>query len=128
MRWRAGGCHCGQVRWQVQTADAVEVEDCNCSICVKSGYLHLIVPRSRFRLLSGEDACAVYRFNTEVAQHIFCRSCGIKSYYIPRSNPAGVDINVRCLDEPLSQLKIVPFDGQNWEANVHRIRHKSEEI
>ncbi|MEC7985216.1 MAG: GFA family protein, partial [Myxococcota bacterium] len=86
MKWVAGGCHCGHVRWQVRIPDSIEVEDCNCSICKKSGYLHLIVPQSRFRLLSPEEACTTYTFNTGVAQHIFCRTCGIKSYYIPRSN------------------------------------------
>ena len=122
MKWMLGGCHCGNVRWQVFVPESIEVEDCNCSICRKSGYLHLIVPNSYFRLLSGEQGCSNYRFNTGVAQHIFCRTCGIKSYYIPRSNPDGIDVNVRCFDTPPSDIKIVFFDGQNWEASVASIQ------
>ena len=124
LQWRAGGCHCGAVRFEVECADAVEVVDCNCSICRKSGLLHLIVPRTRFRLLKGEDALATYRFNTGVAAHYFCTTCGIKPCYVPRSNPDGIDVNARCLDAPL-ELTIVPFDGRNWEANAASLAHKS---
>jgi hypothetical protein len=105
-----GGCHCGAVRFEVEVPETVEVEDCNCSICSMSGFLHLIVPRRDFRLLSGEDALVTYTFNTGVAQHRFCRICGIKSFYIPRSNPDGVDVNLRCLDSRPDTVRIVPFD------------------
>ena len=98
VRWREGGCHCGAVRFAVECPDAVEVEDCNCSVCTKTGFLHLIVPLARFRILQGEDALTTYTFNTGVAQHLFCRTCGVKPFYVPRSNPDGMDINVRCLD------------------------------
>ena len=128
VQWRPGGCHCGAVRYEVECADAVEVEDCNCSICGKSGFLHLIVPKSRFRLLQGADALTTYTFNTGVAQHTFCRICGVKPFYTPRSNPDGVDINVRTLDAPDSlTLTIVAFDGRNWEANAAALAHKSRE-
>lgn len=126
MRWREGGCHCGGVRFAVECEDAVEVEDCNCSICAKSGFLHLIVPRTRFRVLRGADMLTSYRFNTGVAEHLFCRACGVKPWYIPRSNPDGVDVNVRCLDAPLA-LTVVPFDGRNWEANAASLTHKSKD-
>ena len=125
MRWREGGCHCGAVRFAVECPDAVEVEDCNCSICRMTGFVHLIVPQAQFRLLKGEDALTTYRFNTGVAQHFFCATCGVKPFYVPRSNPDGMDVNVRCLDEPLA-LTIVPFDGQNWEANAASLAHKSQ--
>lgn len=120
-----GGCHCGAVRFEVEAAEEVEVEDCNCSICAKSGFLHLIVPAARFRLLSGEDQLATYRFNTGVAQHRFCRVCGIKPFYVPRSNPDGIDVNLRCLDTKPRSVRIVPFDGQNWEQNAHALVEKS---
>ena len=93
-----GGCHCAKVRFEVDAPAVIEALDCNCSICAKTGYLHLIVPRSRFRLLAGESNLATYTFGTGVAQHLFCQTCGIKSFYIPRSNPDGIDVNVRCLD------------------------------
>ena len=124
---RHGGCHCGAIRFEVDTPDTVEVEDCNCSICARAGFLHLIVPARRFRLLQGADQISTYRFNTGVAAHTFCRVCGIKPFYTPRSNPDGIDINVRCLDDPLPNLRIVPFDGRNWEAHAAALANKSRE-
>ena len=128
MRWREGGCHCGAVRFSVQCPDAVEIEDCNCSICAKTGFLHLIAPRARFRLLLGDDMLTTYRFNTGVAEHKFCRVCGVKPFYIPRSNPDGVDVNVRALDDGHGlTLTVVAFDGRNWEANAASLEHKSRD-
>jgi hypothetical protein len=127
MQWREGGCHCGAVRFAVECPDAVEVEDCNCSICAKTGFLHLIVPLARFRLLKGAEALTTYRFNSGVAQHMFCATCGIKPFYVPRSNPDGMDVNVRCLDDGHGlSLNIVAFDGRNWEANAAALAHKSQ--
>ena len=111
-----GGCHCGRVRFEV-TADIGEVTDCNCSVCSKKGFLHLIVEPSRFRLLQGGDALTTYRFNTCVARHTFCAHCGIHAFYTPRSHPDKVDVNARCIDGlDLSAVRIVPFDGRNWET------------
>jgi len=122
-----GSCHCGAVSFEAEAPDSVEVENCNCSICSKSGYLHLIVPKKNFRLLSGEEQLQTYTFNSGVAKHTFCRICGIKPFYIPRSNPDGVDINLRCLNEQPKSITIVEFDGQNWEQNAHTLAHKSRE-
>lgn len=123
----SGSCHCGAVTFEVTAAEAVEVEECNCSICSKSGFLHLIVPKSRFRLLGGEDHLQTYRFNTGVAEHYFCKTCGIKPFYVPRSNPDGVDVNLRCLDRQPKNVTIIAFDGQNWEENAATLAHKSRE-
>lgn len=120
-----GRCHCGNVRFEVEAPEEVEVEDCNCSICRMTGFLHLIVPAARFRLLAGENELATYRFNTGVAAHRFCRICGIKSFYVPRSNPDGVDVNLRCLSPEPRSVTIVPFDGRNWEASAPALEHKS---
>jgi hypothetical protein len=118
MPFHEGGCHCGSVRFRVQD-DLSRVTECNCSICAKKGFLHLIVPRERFELLSGEGALTTYRFNTGIAEHTFCRTCGIHGFYVPRSDPDKIDVNVRCLDGvDLSTLTIVPFDGQNWETAI----------
>ncbi len=122
-----GGCHCGAVRFEVAAPETVHCEDCNCSICAKFGFLHLIVPQSRFRLLQGADSLTTYTFGTATAQHKFCKICGVKSFYIPRSNPDGVDVNVRCLDTPPKTLIIEPFDGQNWEQHAHTLAEKSKE-
>ena len=118
MRTYTGGCHCGRVRFEV-TADLTPVTECNCSICARKGYLHLIVPPERFRLLSGADDLATYRFGTMTARHHFCRHCGVASFYVPRSHPDRIDVNVRCLDGvDLRALQIRPFDGRHWEESV----------
>ncbi len=110
-----GSCHCGAVRFEVEASEHVQASECNCSICARAGYLHLIVPASKFKLLRGADSLTAYTFNTGVAKHLFCRVCGIKSFYVPRSNPDGYSVNVRCLDPPPAKLTVVPFDGRNWE-------------
>jgi hypothetical protein len=112
-----GGCHCGRVRFEVEAPARIEVAECNCSICAKVGYLHLIVPADRFQLLAGRDDLTTYTFNTGVAQHYFCKHCGVKSFYIPRSHPDGVSVNARCLDDvAVESMTILPFDGRNWDA------------
>lgn len=122
-----GSCHCGAITFQVEAPQVLELERCNCSICTKSGYLHLIVPLSRFELLSGEGSITTYRFNSGVAQHTFCSVCGVKPFYTPRSNPDGIDINVNCLDTRPESVKINDFDGQNWEQHAHELAGKSRE-
>ena len=123
-----GGCHCGRVRFEVDAPAAIDALECNCSLCGMTGFLHLIVPRERFRLLAGAEDLTTYTFNTGVAKHLFCRVCGIKSYYIPRSNPDGVDVNVRCLDRAtIAVLRVEPFDGRNWEVAGHTLSHLSDE-
>jgi hypothetical protein len=112
----SGGCHCGAVRFEVEAPAELEAYECNCSICTKTAFLHLIVPEARFRLLTGADALTDYRFNTGVAKHLFCRHCGVKSFYRPRSNPDGWSVNARCLDPGrIARLEVKPFDGRNWE-------------
>jgi hypothetical protein len=121
-----GGCHCGAVRFEVDAPARLLVHDCNCSICAMSGYQHLIVPGIRFRLLTGAEALTEYTFNTGVARHLFCGHCGIKSFYVPRSNPDGFSINARCIDSPtVAALVIEPFDGQHWEDSAAGLRHLS---
>jgi hypothetical protein len=122
-----GGCHCGAVRFEVEAPERILVQDCNCSLCAMTGFLHLIVPKSRFRLVKGEENITTYTFNTGVAKHMFCKTCGIKSFYVPRSNPDGIDVNVRCLDEPPREMTIEPFDGRDWEKHGAELAHLSKE-
>ena len=111
-----GGCHCGRVRFEVVAPARFSVTDCNCSICAKTGYLHLIVPKSQFRLVSGSEVLTEYTFNTATARHLFCSVCGIKSFYVPRSHPDGYSVNARCLDEEtVEEMTVIPKDGKNWE-------------
>ena len=113
-----GGCHCGRVRFELHAPEELRVSECNCSICSKSGYLGLAVSRSRFKLLQGEDCLTSYTFNTGVAKHLFCRYCGIKSFYVPRSHPHGYNVNVRCLDPgTVRSMTVRPFNGREWEKH-----------
>jgi hypothetical protein len=117
-----GGCHCGRVRFEVDAPEKIDAIECNCSICNQCGYLHLLVSRDNFRLVQGEDAITTYTFNSNIAKHHFCKFCGVKSFYVPRSHPDGLSINVRCLDEGTAEVvKITPFDGQNWEQKVSEL-------
>ena len=119
----SGGCHCGRVRFEVDAPARIEAVDCNCSMCRRFGYLHLIVPAADFRLLSGGDALTEYRFNTGVARHLFCSTCGVKSFYVPRSHPDGWSVNVRCLDpSTIAEILVRPFDGARWEDSIGELR------
>ena len=123
-----GGCHCGAVAFEVQAPARVTVCECNCSICRMSGFLHLIVPRTRFRLLRGEDALTEYRFNTGSARHLFCSHCGMKSFYVPRSNPDGYSVNLRCLDRStVAEVVMESFDDNDRAASEAKIRGRSRE-
>lgn len=128
MKTHRGGCHCRAVRFEAQAPADAEVQKCNCSVCVMTGFVHLIVPASRFRLLSGEELLTEYTFNTHTARHLFCSRCGIKSFYVPRSNPDGFSINVNCLDpDTTGEFRVRDFDGRNWESNAADLRHLSEQ-
>lgn len=114
-----GACHCGSVRFEVDAPANIRATRCNCSICKMCGFLHLFVSHGRFRLLLGKEALITYTFNTKVAQHTFCSRCGIKAFYVPRSHPDGLSINVNCLDPAtINSIEESPFDGQNWEQNI----------
>ena len=121
-----GGCHCGRVKFEIEAPAEIEAIECNCSICSKSGFLHLIVPKSRFLLLQGSGDLTTYTFNTGIAKHLFCTACGVKSFYIPRSNPDGYSVNVRCLETAtIAKITVKPFDGKNWEQQGHTLAQLS---
>jgi hypothetical protein len=104
------------VRFEVQAPPEIEVFDCNCTICTKTGYLHLIVPAARFRLLDESAPLTCYQFNTKTAQHLFCSVCGIKSFYVPRSHPDGYSVNARCLDPgTVTGMRIAAWEGRDWK-------------
>jgi len=129
MTTHKGGCHCGRVGFEFEAPAELEVQLCNCSICAMTAYLHLIVPRSRFRLLRGGEHLSTYTFNTGVAQHYFCTTCGIKSFYVPRSNPDGISVNARCLEPgTITGINITNFDGRSWEDHAHTLEHLTRDI
>ena len=124
----AGSCHCGAVKFEADVPSQVTVQTCNCSICIMTGFVHLIIPETRFRLLSGAEHLTSYRFNTGVADHRFCSICGVKPFYRPRSNPDGYSLNFNCLDASVFEnVTVEDFDGQNWEANAASLAHLSKE-
>ncbi len=117
MKEHLGSCHCGAVKFTVLAPLNIEVTECNCSICSKAGYLHLIVPADRFRLLQGKDNLTTYTFNTGTAQHLFCKTCGIKAFYVPRSHPDGYSVNLRCLErDGFETIGIKASNGKEWET------------
>ncbi len=121
-----GSCHCKAITFKVEAPENIEADLCNCSICSKSGFLHLIVPLNKFKQLSGADSITAYTFGSGVAQHSFCKVCGVKPFYTPRSNPDGIDVNVNCLDTRPVSISVTEFDGQNWEKHAHKLAHKSK--
>jgi hypothetical protein len=118
----SGGCHCGAVRFEAEVPDPpIPALDCNCSVCRMAGFLHVMVPHDRFELITGRDALTSYRFGTGTAEHLFCRRCGVKSFYQPRSHPDAWSVNANCLDEPV-ELAIEQFDGRNWEQATEKLK------
>lgn len=123
-----GTCHCGAVTFEINAVSDLHAHACNCSVCYVSGGDQMIVPASRFRLLSGQEAITTYQFNTGVAKHTFCQHCGVKAFYTPRSNPDAISVNLRCLDRTnITSIQVDPFDGQNWEANAASLKHLSKD-
>jgi len=126
MSMHSGDCHCGAVRFEFEADPEVALHQCNCSICERVGYLHLIIPARDFTLLTGWDQLTLYTFNSGVAKHYFCRTCGVKPFYVPRSNPDGISMNFRCVDQStFDNITIEAFDGRNWEANAASLAHLS---
>jgi hypothetical protein len=121
-----GGCHCQDARFEIdlqQSLEKTEITACNCSICEKTGFLHLIIPKSQFSLKTSWDNLSNYQFNKKIANHYFCKQCGIKSFYQPRSHPDYWSVNVRCLDDfSKTTFTIKNFDGKNWEQNIHTLK------
>ena len=126
--WRAGGCHCGGVRFEAALPDEVEAQSCTCSVCTMTGFIHVIVPETRFRITRGAERLTTYTFNTHTARHLFCSTCGVKAFYRPRSNPDGWSINARCLDDAAAvKLDLSEFDGRHWELHADSLAHLSRE-
>tara|TARA_B110000093_G_C12824625_1_gene348427 strand:+ start:90 stop:512 length:423 start_codon:yes stop_codon:yes gene_type:complete len=123
-----GDCHCGNVRFEFDSEPDVHVHRCNCSICDRVGFLHLIIPRSAFKLITSWDELTTYTFNTGVAEHYSCKTCGVKPFYLPRSNPDGYSVNFRCVDSAtFAEVVVTDFDGQNWEENAGALAHLSQD-
>lgn len=111
-----GGCHCGAVRYHVDLDLAQPVITCNCSMCSRAGTMLAFVPAAKFTLDKGEDRLSSYKFNRNVIDHLFCKTCGIKSFARGKNRDGSdmVAINVRCLDDvDVVQVKTQAFDGKS---------------
>ncbi|MDA9399888.1 hypothetical protein ACM42_01910 [Bradyrhizobium sp. CCBAU 25338] len=119
-----GRCHCGSIKFHVSAPRELSAVRCNCSICQMSGFVHLLVTGDKLRIECGEEFLTTYQFNKNIARHTFCRLCGVKPFYRPRSSPSGFSVNVRCLDRrTIERIRITEFDGEHWEqafASMHR--------
>ncbi|GFS36135.1 centromere protein V [Nephila pilipes] len=115
----SGGCHCGAVRFTVLASSKITIYVCNCSICTKKQIKGFIVSDENFELLQGKDNLIQYTFNTGGAKHLFCKTCGVQSFYKPRSNPEGISVMTYCIDPgTITEIKERKFDGQNWEESM----------
>ncbi|WP_371396688.1 GFA family protein [Fretibacter rubidus] len=120
------GCHCDAVKFEFNAPATVSVTECNCSMCAMSGYQHVFIPQSDLRFICGQEELALYTFNSHKAQHLFCKTCGIKPLYVPRSHPDSYSVNLRCITPgTLSVEKRIAFDGQNWEANIASLKKET---
>ena len=118
-----GQCHCGKVTYTVE-ADLETGRNgiCNCTSCTMKGFLRHHVEKARFKLLTGFDDLKLYKFGTLSAEHYFCKSCGVESFYRSRSDPNMWDINLRCLRHAKTGRPVDIYaliyqlgDGEHWE-------------
>ena len=117
-----GGCHCGAVRYAIETK-LESATECNCSICTKKGVINHRVAAERLTILQGRDALGLYQFGTLTAKHWYCRNCGIHVFSNPRRAPDQYAVNLRTLDDfhrVIQGVEIRHFDGQHWEEAVLR--------
>ena len=121
MKEYTGSCHCGGVKFKFKSDEDVEIWNCNCSICDMINYQHLFVKHELFELITGDDLLSEYNFESGSAKHFFCKRCGIKSFYQPRSHPKMYSINFKCVDDPPKIKEIIYFDGVNFEESIKNI-------
>jgi len=103
MTWR-GGCKCGAVAFEA-AGDPAKLVECNCSVCRPKGYLLWFVPEAEFKLERGEEALGSYKFNRQLIDHRFCRTCGVSPF---AQGPGTVAVNARVLED--FDLKSVPIE------------------
>ena len=115
-----GGCHCGAIRFRVET-ELTSATQCNCSVCTKKGVINHRVAPERLQILQGQESLGLYQFGTRTAKHWYCKQCGIHVYSNPRRAPTQYAVNLRCLDDYyriVARISIKQFDGQHWEEAV----------
>ena len=111
-----GSFHCGSVKYKAKV-NLEKLITCNCSMCNRAGTILAFVPKSDFQLESGEGNVTDYQFNKKVIHHLFCKTCGIKSYGWG-TGPDGTKmyaVNVRCLEGvDITTLKPEMLNGKEF--------------
>lgn len=121
-----GSCHCGTVKFEFEAPTETTVTECDCSICKMTGYQHVFIPQTDFKITQGQEKLTNYSFNTHAAKHKFCQICGIKAFYIPRSHPDSYSVNLRCIKPgTLKIAEFIAFSGKNWENNIDCLRKET---
>ena len=120
-----GGCHCKAVQFSFKSESKVSIIKCDCSICAPLEYQHLIISKDNFYLIRGKSFLTNYKFETNQAEHLFCKVCGTKSYYVPRSHKNSFSINLRCVSNPPTIIKEIIFRGSQWEKNINNLLKES---
>lgn len=110
-----GSCHCGTVRFTVTLSDAITTaRRCDCSLCIRRGAVAVSAAKDAITYNEGKDNLKLYQFNTKVAAHYFCKTCGIYTHHNRRSNPKEIGVNLACLDGQTPFLaEVIVNDGQN---------------
>lgn len=114
-----GACHCGKIAFEC-VGELESVSVCNCSMCAQLGFMHWIVPRDCFRLLTPLRHVSTYDFANGRLRHCFCSTCGNTPFSMPRAHPGSVDVNLRCLDGV--ELGAVPIDYA--DSRLREAAHK----
>ena len=117
-----GQCHCKKITFDFYSEETVTLLECNCSICLPYRYLHLIIENKKFNFNSNLDQLMSYKFRTKVADHLFCKYCGVKSFYKPASHPNSVSINYHSIIKPPKIKEILFFDGKNWDQAIKDLK------
>jgi hypothetical protein len=103
-----GSCHCGAVQFELQT-DLTTALQCDCSLCKRKNAIMHRVPKKQFLLTKGKDALTLYQWNTRVAEHYFCKHCGIYTHHRPRTRPDSIAVNVGCIDDVNARVLEITF-------------------
>ena len=107
-------CHCGSVELEVET-DLKNIKQCNCSICKRKNAKMNLISKDSIKVIKGENNLSSYKFNTMIAEHFFCKTCGIYTHHNRRSDPNGVGINIGCIDS---------IDSLEYEAGLVDMKNK----
>lgn len=120
----SGSCHCGAVRFIVTLSeDIASARRCDCSLCARRGAVTVSAAKDDITYTAGQDNLTLYQFNTRVAEHYFCKTCGIYTHHRRRSDPDEIGVNLACLEGQTPFLaQVLVYDGQNHPNDIGESR------